>query len=335
MFAVAAVARGRRARAAAARSRRRGPLGATLLVAVGARLGSAGPSGRSTSSRPRPSSATRARRRRRSRADVHQILRPNTDPHEYEPAPARRARHADAKVVVVSGDGLDRWMGEVGGQAARTRGRRRVGAAPRRACRASVRTRGVALRPALVARSAQREAAVPEIRDALIRADPAAPGDVRAQRAAYVARVRGARRAASAACIGAGPAASRKLVTDHDAFGYFAHRYGIRVVGAVIPSQTTQAQPSAGRPREPRATLDRAASTCEAVFPESSVNRAAGARDRPRDRRALGPRRSTATRSARRARPAATYLGDGGRRTPTRWCAASPGAAAVPRPGRR
>ena len=42
------------------------------------------------------------------------------------------------------------------------------------------------------------------------------------------------------------PPAQRKLVTDHDAFGYFAHRYGITVVGAVIPSQTTQAQPSAG-----------------------------------------------------------------------------------------
>ena len=41
------------------------------------------------------------------------------------------------------------------------------------------------------------------------------------------------------------PPARRKLVTDHDAFGYFARRYGIEVVGAVIPSQTTQAQPSA------------------------------------------------------------------------------------------
>jgi ABC-type Zn uptake system ZnuABC Zn-binding protein ZnuA len=42
------------------------------------------------------------------------------------------------------------------------------------------------------------------------------------------------------------PPAERKLVTDHDAFGYFAGRYGIRIVGAVIPSQSTQAQPSAG-----------------------------------------------------------------------------------------
>ena len=45
--------------------------------------------------------------------------------------------------------------------------------------------------------------------------------------------------------MGRVPAGSRELVTDHDAFNYFAMRYGIDVVGAVIPSQTTQAQPSA------------------------------------------------------------------------------------------
>ena len=42
------------------------------------------------------------------------------------------------------------------------------------------------------------------------------------------------------------PEAQRKLVTDHDAFFYFARRYGIEVVGAVIPARTSQAQPSAG-----------------------------------------------------------------------------------------
>ena len=38
----------------------------------------------------------------------------------------------------------------------------------------------------------------------------------------------------------------RTLVTTHDALGYYARRYGIRVVGAVIPSRSTVAQPSAG-----------------------------------------------------------------------------------------
>ena len=62
---------------------------------------------------------------------------------------------------------------------------------------------------------------------------------------AYLAKLRALDRGI-AACLHARAGAARKLVTDHDAFGYFARRYGIAVVGAVIPSQTTQAQPSAG-----------------------------------------------------------------------------------------
>ncbi|MFF2087355.1 zinc ABC transporter substrate-binding protein AztC [Nocardia sp. NPDC058176] len=37
----------------------------------------------------------------------------------------------------------------------------------------------------------------------------------------------------------------RKLVTDHHVFGYLAQRFGFQVVGAVIPSGTTLASPSA------------------------------------------------------------------------------------------
>src|SRR4051794_29857017 len=45
--------------------------------------------------------------------NVHQILKPNTDPHDYEPRPKDIQATAGAKVVVTSGDNLDRWMGEV------------------------------------------------------------------------------------------------------------------------------------------------------------------------------------------------------------------------------
>jgi ABC-type Zn uptake system ZnuABC Zn-binding protein ZnuA len=41
------------------------------------------------------------------------------------------------------------------------------------------------------------------------------------------------------------PQADRKLVTDHEALGYFAHRYGFEAVGAVIPNLSTSAEPSA------------------------------------------------------------------------------------------
>lgn len=41
------------------------------------------------------------------------------------------------------------------------------------------------------------------------------------------------------------PPERRQLVTDHHVFGYLAQRFGFRVIGAVIPSGTTLASPSA------------------------------------------------------------------------------------------
>ncbi len=41
------------------------------------------------------------------------------------------------------------------------------------------------------------------------------------------------------------PADNREMVTDHDSFGYYADRYGLNIVGAVIPATTTGAEPSA------------------------------------------------------------------------------------------
>lgn len=42
------------------------------------------------------------------------------------------------------------------------------------------------------------------------------------------------------------PAERRKLVTNHDAFAYFADRYSLDVVGTVIPGTSSDADPSAG-----------------------------------------------------------------------------------------
>ena len=41
------------------------------------------------------------------------------------------------------------------------------------------------------------------------------------------------------------PEANRKLVTDHEALGYFADRYGFTIIGAVVPGFSTDAAPSA------------------------------------------------------------------------------------------
>src|SRR3954468_23445551 len=48
---------------------------------------------------------------------VHQILKPNTDPHEYEPRPLDVEATAGADVVFENGDNLDNWMHKVVSQA--------------------------------------------------------------------------------------------------------------------------------------------------------------------------------------------------------------------------
>jgi len=108
-------------------------------------------------------------------------------------------------------------------------------------------------------------AAVLAIRDALGRADPAQAAAFARNAAAYLRRLAALDRGIRA-CVGAVPAAERRLVTDHDAFGYFTDRYGIRVIGAVIPSQTTEAQPSAGDVARLARTIRREG--VGAVFPE-------------------------------------------------------------------
>jgi len=111
-------------------------------------------------------------------------------------------------------------------------------------------------------------AAVAALRDALIDVDPAGADAYRRSAGAYTQRLRRLDRAVGA-CIDKVPARDRTLVTTHDALGYYARRYGIRVVGAVIPSRSTVAQPSAGEVAELVETIRR--EHVKAVFAESSV----------------------------------------------------------------
>jgi zinc/manganese transport system substrate-binding protein len=84
---------------------------------------------------------------------------------------------------------------------------------------------------------------------------------------AYLAEL-GELDAEMAAAFDAIPAAQRALVTNHHVFGYLAERFGFRVIGAVIPSGTTLAAPSASDLRELVAAIDEAG--VPTVFAESS-----------------------------------------------------------------
>jgi len=201
---------------------------------------------------------------------VHQILQPNTDPHEYEPRPDDVKRTAGAKVVFESGDNLDEWMGDVVSQSGSDADVVDVGATvPDRLPGETSGEEASRYDPHWWHDPANVEAAIGTVEGALAKADPANAKAYAANAAHYLARVQ-ALDAGIKACFAAVPPGDLKLVTDHDAFGYFAKRYGLDVVGAVIPSQTTKAQPSAKELTELARTIK--AERVKAVFPESSVN---------------------------------------------------------------
>jgi ABC-type Zn uptake system ZnuABC Zn-binding protein ZnuA len=202
--------------------------------------------------------------------DVHQILQPNTDPHEYEPRPADVEATADARLVLENGDGLDGWMGKVVSEAGGHATVVVIGDhVPIRLPGESSGPEASAVDPHWWHDPRNAEAAVRAIRDSLVRANPGARAGIERRAKRYLGRLRALDRRI-AACFAVVPRRERKLVTDHDAFAYFAHRYGIEVVGAVIPSQSTQAQPSAGDTARLIALVRR--EHVRAIFPESSVN---------------------------------------------------------------
>ena len=195
------------------------------------------------------------------------ILKPNVDPHGFEPTPSTAIALAGAKLVVESGVGVDGWadrlIAELGA------GRRRC-SSPLRACRsgpATPRSRTATRTGGTTPPCSSRPRRA--WRAELGRVDPAHAGAYRANAARYVAEIRAMDRA-NMRLIATVPRAQRKLVTNHDAFGYFAAHYGITVVGSVIPSLSTAAEPSAESVAELIRKIQ--AEHVRAIFTESSLN---------------------------------------------------------------
>ncbi len=77
------------------------------------------------------------------------------------------------------------------------------------------------------------------VRDVLSRRDPAGADYYAANYAQYKTRI-DALDAAIKATVESIPAPSRKLLTYHDSFAYFAPRYGMTVIGAIQPADFTE-----------------------------------------------------------------------------------------------
>jgi len=202
--------------------------------------------------------------------EVDQILQPNTDPHDYEPRPSDVEGAASASLVFANGDDLDAWIDQIVSDSGSDAEIIDLGS------KVPIHRPGESSGAEASKYDAHwwhdprnAEAAVRVIERALVAADPSHKREFHRNAAAYLAKLRALDRGI-ARCIGSVPPAQRKLVTDHDAFGYFADRYGVEVVGAVIPSQTTQAQASAKDLSALAQTIE--AEHVKAVFPESSLS---------------------------------------------------------------
>lgn len=66
------------------------------------------------------------------------------------------------------------------------------------------------------------------------------------------------------------PPAQRRIVTDHDAFGYLTTRYGITTVGTILPSLSTSSEPSAKDIAALAAEVKRA--NVRVIFPEAAIS---------------------------------------------------------------
>jgi zinc/manganese transport system substrate-binding protein len=160
------------------------------------------------------------------RVAVTVLVGPNGDAHVYQPSPGDAKTLADARLVFANGLGFEGWINRL------------VKASGTKAPTIVV-TKGVKPRkaeddhgdadPHAWQSVANAKIYVANIRDALSLADPAGKGGYEANAAAYLGRLDALETEVKAA-IEKIPSDRRRIITTHDAFGYFAAAYGVAFI---------------------------------------------------------------------------------------------------------
>jgi ABC-type Zn uptake system ZnuABC Zn-binding protein ZnuA len=195
------------------------------------------------------------------RVHVYGVLKPNVDPHDFEPAPIDLDAMKHAKVIVKNGVGLEDWL---------------AGTFSSSGADATVvdTSEGVAIRdadhghgdPHIWHDPANAKKMVTTIAAAFSAADPEGAATYQAHLVAYTAQLDALD---TEIAVEVATLSNKKLVTNHDAFGYFVDRYGLDYVGAIIPSFDTSAELSASDLSHLIAAIK--AEGVKAVFSESSL----------------------------------------------------------------
>lgn len=208
-----------------------------------------------------------------SRLKVDTLMPLGADPHSFEPTPKDVARVAESSVLIINGMGFEAYINPLLQNAG---GKRLVieasaGLTPRTPGSDEIASGELSgesdphfyLDPIDVIHY------VENIRDGFSQADPAGKDTYASNAQAYIAQLHDLD-AWIAGQVDQIPASRRLLVTNHESLGYFADRYGFRVVGAIIPSVSSSASPSA---RQLAALIDQIKATgAPAIFLETGTN---------------------------------------------------------------
>jgi zinc/manganese transport system substrate-binding protein len=165
------------------------------------------------------------------RVAVTALVGPNSDAHVYQPSPADAKTLSEAKVVFANGLGFEGWMERLikasGTKAAMVVASK--GVKPRNLDAADAHGHQHATDPHAWQAVGNIKLYATNVRDALAAADPAGKATYEANAAAYLAKL-DALDAEIRAAVEKIPADRRRIITTHDAFGYFAAAYGVAFI---------------------------------------------------------------------------------------------------------
>jgi zinc/manganese transport system substrate-binding protein len=178
------------------------------------------------------------------RVEVETLVGPNGDVHVYSPTPGDARKLAAADVVFVNGLGLEGWVTRLVAASSAKAPMVVVttGIAPRRMEEEEKSGRRSAIDPHAWQSVADAKIYVANIRDGLIAVDPAGKATSDANAKAYLVKLDELENDVRAA-IASIPADRRKIITTHDAFGYFGAAYGMAFIAP--EGVSTEAEPSA------------------------------------------------------------------------------------------
>ncbi|HLI27565.1 MAG TPA: metal ABC transporter substrate-binding protein [Chloroflexota bacterium] len=171
-----------------------------------------------------------------ARVEVFQLLGDGVDPHEYQMTPSDLVNVSRSQVFLYNGLGFEPFLNQV--FQAMPPGITRVALAEG----LPTLTVDGAPDPHLWLDPQLAQRYVERIRDAFSAQDPAGAAEYQANAARYLAELEALDRELEAQLADI-PPAHRQLVTTHNAFAYFARRYGFAVIGAVLSSEAREPSP--------------------------------------------------------------------------------------------